>query len=109
MSEDAVKRLNLMRFWLFGTFVIVFAATLAFTYMWIVPIGADLMTVVRTALPVWLITAVLAAALYFGYKWWMGRDEGAGEPMAPAAPEPPVAAPPMDYSSPSEGGGESDY
>ena len=111
MSEDKVKRLNLMRFWLFGTFVIVWAATFAFTYLWIAPVGADFMDVVITALPVWVITAVLAVVWYFGYKWWIGRDEGemasvpaaasaAPESAAPAVPESP------NYSQSSEGGSE---
>jgi uncharacterized membrane protein len=106
MSEDKVKRLNLMRFWLFGTFVIVWAATFAFTYLWIAPVGADFMDVVVTALPVWVITAVLAVVWYFGYKWWLGRDEGE---MAPAAAV-PAAAPAAPESVPpaasNEGGSE---
>ncbi len=84
MSEDKVKRLNLMRFWLFGTFVIVWAATFTFTYLWTDPVGASIMDVVKVALPIWIITAVLAVVWYIGYKWWLGRDEGA---MAPAAAE----------------------
>jgi hypothetical protein len=111
MSEDKEKRLNLMRFWLFGTFVIVWAATFAFTYLWIVPVGADFMDVVITALPVWVVTAVLAVIWYFGYKWWLGRDK---EEMAPAAavpaaaPAAPESAGPEtpNYSQSSEGGSE---
>ncbi len=89
MSEDKVKRLNLMRFWLFGTFVIVWAATFTFTYLWVAPVSSSIMDVVLTALPVWIITAVLAIVWYFGYKWWLGREDGE---MTPAAAEPSVAA-----------------
>jgi hypothetical protein len=117
MSDDKVKRLNLMRFWLFGTFVIVWAATFAFTYLWTAPVSATIMDVVMTALPVWVITAVLAVIWYVGYKWWLGRDEGdmapaASESSAPAPPamaEPPAAAAPPEtpsYSQSSEGGSE---
>ncbi len=117
MSEDKERRLNLMRFWLFGTFVIVWAATFAFTYLWIAPVGADLMDVVITALPVWVITAVLAVVLYFGYKWWLGRDEGemapaaavpAAAPATPAVPESTAPAAPEtpNYSQSREGGSE---
>ncbi len=84
MSEDKVRRLNLMRFWLFGTFVIVWAATFVFTFLWLTRVGAGLMDVVVTSLPVWMITAVLAVVWYFGYKWWLGRSEGG---MIPSAPE----------------------
>ena len=102
MSDDKVKRLNLMRFWLFGTFVIVWAATFAFTYLWTAPISASVMDVVMIALPVWIITAVLAVLLYVGYKWWLTRDENeiASEPSAPAPSETP------SFSQSSEGGSE---
>jgi len=109
MSEDKEKRLNLMRFWLFGTFVIVWAATFAFTYLWVAPVSANIMDVVVTALPVWVITAVLAVIWYFGYKWWLGRDEGEMVPAAaPAAPESAAPAAPEspNYSQSSEGGSE---
>ena len=104
MSEDKQKRLNLMRFWLFGTFVIVWAATFTFTYLWVAPISSNIMDVVMTALPVWVITAVLAVIWYFGYKWWLGRSEGE---IAPEAAAPQAAAPPppepASYSQPGEG------
>ena len=108
MSEDKEKRLNLMRFWLFGTFVIVWAATFAFAYLWIAPVGADFRDVVITALTVWVITAVLAVVWYFGYRWWLGRDDGEIPAVAPAGAE--SAAPPApeapSYSQSSEGGSE---
>jgi hypothetical protein len=114
MSEDKAKRLNLMRFWLFGTFVIVWAATFAFTYLWTAPVSASITDVIMTALPVWIITAVLAVVWYFGYKWWLGRDEGemtsaAAGAAAPAAPEsasPPAPPESPSYSQSSESGSE---
>ena len=108
MSEDKQKRLNLMRFWLFGTFVIVWAATLTFTYLWIAPIGASFMDVIMTALPVWVITAVLAVVWYFGYKWWLSRSAEKMPAPAAAMPEsaPPPAPEPPSYSPPDQGGGE---
>jgi uncharacterized membrane protein len=110
MSDDKVKRLNLMRFWLFGTFVIVWAATFTFTYLWTAPASASIMDVVKVALPVWIITAVLAVVWYLGYKWWLGRDEGEmapAESAAPAMAEQPAAPPESpSYSQSSEGGSE---
>ena len=105
MSEDKQKRLNLMRFWLFGTFVIVWAATFTFTYLWTAPLSASITDVVMTALPVWIITAVLTVIWYFGYKWWLTREEGE---MTPAAAAPAASAPPEtpNYSQSSEGGSE---
>ena len=105
MSEDKVKRLNLMRFWLFGTFVIVWAATFTFTFLWITPIGAGLTDVVVAALPVWVITAVLAVVWYLGYKWWLTRSDGEMVPAAPESAAPPPPEPPS-FSQPGQGGSE---
>ena len=86
--------------------MIVWAATLAFTYMWIVPLGADFGDVVRAAAPVWLVTAVLAVIWYFGYKWWLGRSED--EPVT--ATSEPAAPPEMPQSeAPSWDEGGSDF
>ena len=108
MNEDAVKRLNLMRFWLFGTFMIVWAATLAFTYMWIVPLGADFGDVVRAAAPVWVATAVLAVVWYLGYKWWLGRseEESGSVGTEAASTSPPADMPQSEAPSWDEGGSE---
>ena len=80
MSEDKVKLLNLMRFWLFGTWAIVFAAVTAYIGLFT---NQDPLYALRAGAPIWGLTAVLCAIWYFGYKWWLGRSEDAGP--APAA------------------------
>ena len=71
-QNDTEKRLKLMRFWLIGIFIIVFAGTSIFSgYIGSIigsPIGGMLVS-----WPIWLVTAVLALAVYFGYKYWIGR------------------------------------
>lgn len=62
------KLLNLMRFWLFGTFVIVFAATVVYTGLFL-----NWSVALLTSLPVWGITAVLCVVWYFAYKWYLDR------------------------------------
>ena len=62
------KLLNLMRFWLFGTFVIVFAATVVYTGLFL-----NWRVAILTSLPVWGITAVLCVAWYYAYKWYLDR------------------------------------
>jgi hypothetical protein len=67
MSEDAAKRLRVVRFWLIGVFLIILAALIAFGFVfpdlfgeiffWLGPIFA----------------AVLFIVFYFLYKWWLGR------------------------------------
>jgi hypothetical protein len=64
------KLLNLMRFWLFGTFIIVFAATFMYVGLftdrnWVMALSASL--------PVWGITAVLCVVWYFVYKAYADR------------------------------------
>ena len=75
MSEDTTKRLNLMRFWLFGTFVIVFAAITIYIGMFT---NQDWMMALRSGFPIWGIVAVLCVVWYYGYKFWVGRKKGTG-------------------------------
>ncbi|MFQ5942578.1 MAG: hypothetical protein ACE5JF_03385 [Anaerolineales bacterium] len=115
MSEDIDRRLRLMRFWLFGTFAILWAISLTYYYIYLVPIS-DVATVLRAVWPVWVVAAVGSVVVYFGYKWWLGRSgekaaapasampESASPPM-PESASPPAQEPPS-YSPPGEGGGE---
>ena len=88
MSEDKVKLLNLMRFWLFGTWAIVFAAVTAYIGLFT---NQDPLYALRAGAPIWGLTAVLCAIWYFGYKWWLGRSEDAAP--APASASDGTAAP----------------
>lgn len=70
--NDKEKMLNLMRFWLFGTFIIIFAATTIF-------LGGALQTglLILQQPNFWfsmIITAALCAAWYFVYKWYLDRQ-----------------------------------
>ncbi len=66
------KKLKLMRFWLFGIFALVFAALTAFLYL---PTLGNIWWAVQAGWPIWLLTAVLCVAVYFGYKWYLGRKK----------------------------------
>ena len=70
MSESQVKLLNLMRFWLFGTFVIVWAAITTYIGLFT---NRDWWVAIKAGFPIWGITAVLCVVAYYGYKWWLGR------------------------------------
>jgi hypothetical protein len=71
-SNDVEKRLKLMRYWLVGIFLIVFAAATTVYWMWLFPMaGAG--AAIGAVWPIWLIAAVLCAAVYFGYKALIGR------------------------------------
>jgi hypothetical protein len=54
-----------MRYWLFGTFIIVFAATSLYTG---IVLGADLGAVIGAAGPVWLLTLVTTLGVYALYQ-----------------------------------------
>jgi hypothetical protein len=74
MNEQNTKTIKLMRFWLFGTFIIVFAAVTSFAA--ITPgVGLAILAEVNY----WLIiglTAVLCIGGAFGYEWWLKRKAG---------------------------------
>jgi len=67
---DRSKLLGLMRYWLFGTFVIVFTATTLYIGLFSRP---DWTAALNAGLPIWGITALLCIAWYYVYKWYIGR------------------------------------
>ena len=71
MNDDKKKLLNLMRFWLFGTFIIVFAATVIYIGMFT---ANDFLRALVASAPIWGITAVLCVIWYFAYKWYLNRQ-----------------------------------
>lgn len=82
MTEETGKRLNLMRFWLFGTFIIVFAAITIYIGMFT---NQDWMMALRAGLPIWGIVGVLCVVWYYGYKFWVSRKAEKGGEEPPAA------------------------
>ncbi len=70
MSEDKTKLLNLMRFWLFGTFIIVWAAITLYIGLFT---DQNWILALRAGLPIWGIVGVTCIVFYFGYKMWLGR------------------------------------
>lgn len=84
MSEQKTKLLNLMRFWLFGTFVIVWAAVTAYIGLFT---DQNAWVAVTAGFPIWGITGVLCIVWYFGYRWWLGRSPD--QEMKPPDMSPP--------------------
>ncbi|GAB4579569.1 MAG: hypothetical protein Fur0022_23070 [Anaerolineales bacterium] len=71
--NDKEKMLGLMRFWLFGTFIIVFAATTVF-------LGGPykLGTLIFGIPSYWVsmvATALLCVGWYYVYKWYLDRQK----------------------------------
>ncbi len=67
---DDTQLLKLMRFWLFGTFLIVFVAITVYIGLFVGWANA-----LMAGLPIWGITGVLCVVFYFGYKWYLGRKK----------------------------------
>ncbi len=65
---DNTKLLGLMRYWLFGTFIIVFAAITIYIGLFV-----GWQNALLGGLPIWGITGLLCIAAYFGYKWYLTR------------------------------------
>ncbi|TET31551.1 MAG: hypothetical protein E3J69_09955 [Anaerolineales bacterium] len=70
MSEENTKLLNLMRFWLFGTFIIVWAAITMYIGMFT---NQNWLMALRAGLPIWGTVAALCIVFYYGYKMYLGR------------------------------------
>jgi hypothetical protein len=72
MTPDNEKLLKLMRFWLVGTFVIVWTAITIYIGLFT---SRNWMQAIQLGFPIWGITAVLCAIWYFGYKAWLTRKK----------------------------------
>jgi len=73
MTPEKERLLKLMRFWLFGTFVIVFAAITLYIGLFT---NRDWLLALRQGFPIWGIVAGLCAIWYYGYKAWLTRKTG---------------------------------
>jgi hypothetical protein len=69
-KPDNKKLLSLMRFWLFGTFIIVFAAITIYIGMFV-----SWGKAFTSGLPIWGLTAVLCVIWYFFYQWYLNRKK----------------------------------
>jgi hypothetical protein len=72
MSEDKSKLLNLMKFWLFSTFLIVWVAITLYIGLFT---DKDWWLAVRTGFPIWGIVGALCILFYFGYKTYLTRKK----------------------------------
>ncbi len=72
--DENQKLINLMRFWLFGTFVIVFTAITMYIGLFT---NQNPWVALRHGFPIWGITALLCAVWYYGYKWYLARSHAA--------------------------------
>jgi amino acid transporter len=72
MTEDKKKKLkSLMLYWVFGTFVIVWAATFAYIGMFTGVRSIGL--ILKNAWLLWLIVLVLCGAAYGGYVYYLNK------------------------------------
>jgi hypothetical protein len=70
--EDIAKKLRLMRFWLFGAYVIILVAFTVYA-VGVLQLGAGFLGEINYWLT-WIILAVLFVAAYYGYKWYLNRS-----------------------------------
>lgn len=62
--------LNLMRFWLFGTFIIIFVATFVYVGMFA---NMNWLLVLKSGWYMWVIILVLCVGAYFGYAAYLNK------------------------------------
>lgn len=72
MSEEKVKLLNLMKFWLFGTFIIVWAAITIYIGLFT---DRDWWLAIRSGFPIWGIVGALCIVFYFGYRMFITKKK----------------------------------
>lgn len=71
MSEEKKKNLlDLMRYWLFGVFVIVFVSMVI--YVGLFTFG-DVLKAVTASAPIWGTTGVLCIIWFYAYRWYINR------------------------------------
>jgi hypothetical protein len=70
VSEEKAKLLRLMRFWLFGTFIVVWAAITVYIGLFT---NRNWWVAVRAGFPIWGITALLCILWYVGYSYYLKR------------------------------------
>ena len=71
MNERKTKLLNVMRFWLFGTFLIVWASMTMYIGLFT---NRDWLAAIQAGLPIWGMTALLCVAWFFVYRAWLNRQ-----------------------------------
>lgn len=71
MTPETEKKLKLMRFWLVGVFIIVWAAITIYIGMLV----GNWWWAIQSGFPIWGITAVLCVIAYFGYRAWLTRKK----------------------------------
>ena len=68
--DEKGNLMNLMRFWLFGMFIIVFVAITMYIGLFT---DRNPWVALRAGFPIWGITGALCVVWYYGYKWYLGR------------------------------------
>ncbi len=70
MSEEQQKKTRLLAYWCFSTTLVVFAAITAYIALWTRELGATMMEILKAGFPIWGITALAAAIIFFGYYFY---------------------------------------
>jgi len=64
------KKLKLMKFWLFGIFVLVLSGVTAFIYY---PAQGNILLALQSGWMLWGGTAILCIIIFYLYKWFLNR------------------------------------
>ena len=69
--DENTKKLGLMRFWLFGAYIIILVAVTVYLVAGL-GLGTPIFREINYWLA-WVIVAVLFVAAYYGYRWYLNR------------------------------------
>mgnify|MGYP001600412525 CR=1 FL=1 len=71
MADRKSRLIRLMRFWLLGTFLVVFAAITAYIGLFT---AGDWWAALRAGFPIWGTTGLLCLLFYGFYRLWIWRQ-----------------------------------
>lgn len=69
-NQDVEKRIRLVRYWTFGIFILAFVVETMVPGMFA---NRNIGLLIANVWPMWLITLIVCAIIFFGYPWWARR------------------------------------
>ena len=69
--DPVEKKIRLVRYWTFGIFILAFVVEAMVPGMFA---NRNVGLLIANVWPMWLITFVVCALVFFGYPWWARRN-----------------------------------
>ena len=70
-ADPVERKIRLVRYWTFGIFILAFVVEAMIPGMFA---NRNIGLLVANVWPMWLITFIICALVFFGYPWWARRN-----------------------------------